>query len=906
MTPRFGLFVACLVGCVVSVGCGGGGGGGEAPAGCTTGADCPLGQVCVGRTCVPSGCTSDADCPDGTCVEGRCQPAGACDCLPTSACTATDPACGSGGCSSDDQCQDDDPCTADTCADGVCAHTPRETCCSDDQGCDDASPCTVDYCLDGECHNDWLGGAGCCADDAACDDGDPCTTDRCEAGQCRHEPSGAGDCCDADGDCDDADPCTADTCVGGACLHDDTDRCCALPEDCDDGNPCTLDTCPDGFCAHEPTGDPNCCTSDADCDDGDPCSADSCAPSGVCRHAYQAGPGCCQEDGDCEDDLDCTTEFCCLSAECCQGGSCVTAKHCVYLVAPGGDCCVADSACDDGVRCTDDHCINGQCVHAPAPDCCASDADCLDGNPCTREMCSGGICLWQSTADCCASAADCDDLDGCTSDDCTENVCTHETLPGCCASDADCDDGNPCFAGRCVAGSCTSEPVFPCCTVDGDCDRGDPCEDAACQGGNCVYTPVSDCCMNDGDCEDYDPCTTDRCDASRCRHTPYTGPECCEPRLHLEADFDTGTPSPFTLQSAGGTVQWQVTALGRAHSAPYALYYGQTTNWTYENGLQHLGLATSAPIALPVDDVLLLGFWVYLDIDPTPTQDRFEARVLAGGVPTVVFTKDEFGGNTAGAFRFVRVDLAAWAGQTVQIQFAFDAVNTQVHAGEGVFLDDVFVASGCERLPVECTLPADCADSDPCTDEDCVLNACVRFDLAGPLCCGPHVLEATFDDGTLQGFAVEPLADRSTRIAWNVTPRRFRSDAAAAYFGDPTTGNYADGTTATGGVLVSPEFTVPTGASLSFWLWLQVEPVGSYDSLLVQAEPAGGAPVRLWSTLDAFLYDTGGAFTPIAVPLAAVAGQTVRLRFVFDTSNGFGNGYEGAYVDDIAVGGPCP
>lgn len=87
-------------------------------------------------------------------------------------------------------CDDGDPCTTDTCEDGIgCVSTPTV--------CDDLDACTADTCVPG---------IGCQFTPAVdCDDGDDCTLDSCDpaTGTCVYSPNPAclGGCCLPDG-CD--------------------------------------------------------------------------------------------------------------------------------------------------------------------------------------------------------------------------------------------------------------------------------------------------------------------------------------------------------------------------------------------------------------------------------------------------------------------------------------------------------------------------------------------------------------------------------------------------------------------------------------------------------------------------------------------------------------------------------
>ena len=129
---------------------------------------CEYSDTCGNGICEPScgeTCSNCADCacpPGEVCVGGICMPTGACCFLPGPTCEEMLPeadclamggkyqgdstTCGSPpcrDCQKNGHCDDGDPCTIDTCVDGVCVHTPVD--------CDDGDPCTNDKCVDGVC-----------------------------------------------------------------------------------------------------------------------------------------------------------------------------------------------------------------------------------------------------------------------------------------------------------------------------------------------------------------------------------------------------------------------------------------------------------------------------------------------------------------------------------------------------------------------------------------------------------------------------------------------------------------------------------------------------------------------------------------------------------------------------------
>lgn len=139
-------------------------------------------------------------------------------------------------------CDDLNPCTVDTCVEGVCENdsAPMEG-----QLCDDQDPCTMDdTCLGGVCGGDPLDEDGdtyvsdaCLGDD--CDDGDPDINPGATEG-----PDGDATCLDGvDNECDGAADLEDPGCV--PCVDSDQDgygeqaseNCDHPEEDCEDGNP---------------------------------------------------------------------------------------------------------------------------------------------------------------------------------------------------------------------------------------------------------------------------------------------------------------------------------------------------------------------------------------------------------------------------------------------------------------------------------------------------------------------------------------------------------------------------------------------------------------------------------------------------------------------------------------------
>jgi hypothetical protein len=202
--------------------------------------------------------------------------------------------------------------------------------CTSDADCDDGNPCTDESCVDGVCQSD--------NNDGACDDGVFCNgADTCGGGACQH----AGDPCpgpDGDGDC--SEQCNEDH---GACTGNDPNG-----SPCDDGLLCNgVDTCQNGACSQH-TGDPcaggpecknTCNEQEASCfspfgiacsDDGNVCTDDVCDGQGNCIPLPNQAP--------CADEVFCNGQEACRSGVCQPGTNpCGLLRRCEE--GPPPQCC---------------------------------------------------------------------------------------------------------------------------------------------------------------------------------------------------------------------------------------------------------------------------------------------------------------------------------------------------------------------------------------------------------------------------------------------------------------------------------------------------------------------------------------------------------------------------------------
>ena len=306
---------------------------------------------------------------------------------------------------------------------------------------------------------------------------------------------------------------------------------------------------------------------------------------------------------------------------------------------------------------------------------------------------------------------------------------------------------------------------------------------------------------------------------------------------------------------------------------------------------------------------------------------------MASGAETTLWSADAFLGDTAPDFRFIEVDLTPWRNQTVRLKFHFATTWPETTGGEGVYVDDLVVGSGCTESPVDCQVDYDCADEDPCTVETCVDQSCEVAVGDDPTCCAPRSFAATFDDGTLQGLSTGLLDGASPRFQWVTSAFRSETAPYSLYFGDPSlscedeeglcpaygdadlSGSEWPGGTADFGPV---DLTNMDGPILSFDFWGQIEPTFALDDLRVLVlqppfEPGLERATEVWSAVTSGLLtvndDSGkletGGFVPVAIDLSPFAPGNIKLRFLFDSSES-GYGYaEGVYVDNVTVGTDC-
>lgn len=157
----------------------------------------------------------------------------------------------------------------------------------------------------------------------------------------------------------------------------------------------------------------------------------------------------------------------------------------------------------------------------------------------------------------------------------------------------------------------------------------------------------------------------------------------------------------FSDDVEAGTGAWTATgfwhrvatgdACVEAHGGAASWYYGLAATCTFDDGATNSGTLTSPAIVLP-GGTSYLEFWSYYETEETGTSfDRRKVRISVDGGPFEDLT--QLSGDTMFTWRGVRVDLSAFAGHAVQVQFSFETRDPVLNAYRGWYVDDVRVVA---------------------------------------------------------------------------------------------------------------------------------------------------------------------------------------------------------------------
>ena len=533
-----------------------------------------------------------------------------------------------------------------------------------------------------------------------------------------------------------------------------------------------------------------------------------------------------------------------------------------------------------------------------------------------------------------------------------QGACIATDIPGCCYSVSDCDEVPlaPCEEVQCVSKECTAIKVPGCCSDDLDCKTPLACVQSTCNkdSGRCVFCP--------GNC----PCTPN----PNVQLKSFDSPTLSGNGFSM-TDYNSNDKVKWQVDSTRSFKGLNSLYIGDPECRTY--YTGKLTDGCLPLTAGQDAAAVRVALYSPVMNLSnsdgsagsAVLFWYWAEVEPDlglglgePDVLRAFVDVLDGtGVKWKVASTAETGKNTYGAWVPVAIDLAPYTGTLSRLRLEFDTFDGQLNNYEGIYLDEFQVKDKCEGsccqvdadcpnsgdpcskpicVPLvggsgsicteapktlncqACGTDSDCADDNPCTTNTCSEEGTCSVEV---FCCyASTVFKTSFEVG-LDDWLVsdETPADN---VTWQTTAIAASDGGLAAWFGDSSTSTYATGSPVKGSIL-SPDMALPVDfvdggmLQLSFDVRLDTEWDGLFylnplgiDRLSLEIHGAG-APKELWSS-DDVSGTTKGAWQKQSIDLTPFAGQTIQLKFIFDSGDGNANDFAGPFIDHLLVARTCP
>lgn len=165
---------------------------------------------------------------------------------------------------------------------------------------------------------------------------------------------------------------------------------------------------------------------------------------------------------------------------------------------------------------------------------------------------------------------------------------------------------------------------------------------------------------------------------------------------YLETNFETGLPAGWTQEGlwniSSSCSDIPTSSCGDSGGSNVA-YIGQTSVCNFDVGDFVNDTMYTAPIALPASEQILLTYCSAFERDTTPIGDWPKVSVTPDGQATVIVDQPAVGAfpGTAAYWEERVVDLTAFAGQTITIEFNFNNVFPSNDAFLGWMVDNVSV-----------------------------------------------------------------------------------------------------------------------------------------------------------------------------------------------------------------------
>jgi hypothetical protein len=343
---------------------------------------------------------------------------------------------------------------------------------------------------------------------------------------------------------------------------------------------------------------------------------------------------------------------------------------------------------------------------------------------------------------------------------------------------------------------------------------------------------------------------------------PTATPAGCSETI-ANGGFETGSLSSWTSTGTAGTV-----VTGNAHSATYAAHFGGANSLT-SAAYQNVTIPSTASSAT-------LTFWLKeatQESGSTP-YDYFRTQVVDGATTTTLNTVSNATGYTA--YTKVTVDLAAYKGKTVRVQFA---VTTDSSLLTDFWLDDVsvLVCGGGTPAPTATNtpVPPTATATEPGPTNTPVPPTATRT--ATPV---PPTATATpitggctekLTNGGFESGALTPWVQSSgTYSVLDSTAGKPHTGTYDAWFAGYNSANDT----------LYQSVTIPataTSATLTFWVKETTQESGSTAYDYFRTQVVDGTTT---TTLNTISNATGyTAYTKVTVNLLAYKGKTVKVQF---------------------------
>jgi hypothetical protein len=310
--------------------------------------------------------------------------------------------------------------------------------------------------------------------------------------------------------------------------------------------------------------------------------------------------------------------------------------------------------------------------------------------------------------------------------------------------------------------------------------------------------------------------------------------------LHLFADDMEST----TNWTASGL--WRV-ATNRAVSGQRSWVYNDGID--YDNGARNSGTLLSPWIDLSASAGVILTFKSWYQTENTTT--AWDRKTLLLTVDGVHWTKILQVSGANQQWTTQTFDLDDYAGQRIRLQFVFDTMDALNNRFEGWYIDDVAITT----------------------------------------------LKTAGGDGGL--FSDDAESGTNSWTADGLWHQATDQSASATHSWAYNNGvNYSTGGRTTGS-LVSPwiDLIEASSAMLTFKSWYETEDCGTtWDKKLVLVSTDG----TQWSQIRQ-ISGANKQWLSVSCDLSAFVGQKVKVKFVFDSLDGFYNHFKGWYIDDIQV-----